>query len=773
MTKDNPRDPYCTPGFISVFRMLSPLREPLFTTSSRTYSGALAEMERLIGDALFAGYIGYNGRAPGGVPLKKEENVDGPERNKSGGDARHTLVAYFEIVELASILGVDKETINLAVRIFRHTASNTSLRNRNVECMATAAFVAAAERRWFEYEAWMKKNNEKEANETQRIAVNGSEIEPSSGEKDPEVEKQHNGKMDYDSIQERTSDIMMLDESITAEKVSMALALDKEETFDKDQTFNKEFFQKPTKAEAADEMTHDEQGAMKEEDVVSEPVEGVPGKNHEDHEATDPWPIPPRHLSLEEISSAANLDVNEVTRYLKVVRIALRKQRPESSSSVTGHMPLFCRRLELPAKTEKLAIGIAENAMRNNICSRRNPVSISAAAIYLACQMEGVRKTQTEICRATNLTEVTLRKVYKELNREHSAIVPAWYKAEQSTGEKRSLSERSSGQHVQEEMTVTLPENEARSTGRTTPQKDDYAPPNVSHQREQNLPVPPPLPPGFGEQTSKSSCGNDEPGPPPPPALPPRQEQTIPLAPKSNSSNPLMVMMSNPAMQAFANAFSMMPQLMMPPPPPPLPPPPSTETNRLHNSRIEKSSSEDEGKQISPEANKGQSSSSLADKTKGSPKITHASNQGRPNLPVPEGVNSQLSAGKSLMNSTAPNSASALPQDSQNVMAGMQSMLGMMQAMQAFQMMQQGQSGQRGGEGGASSMNPWGAMTSLMRLQNPEVTNAQRPLTGEVRAVNHNIIPDKMAKELKSISREPQKSALSSKAPPGSKPDES
>ncbi len=35
----------------------------------------------------------------------------------------------------------------------------------------------------------------------------------------------------------------------------------------------------------------------------------------------------------------------------------------------------------------------------------------SAAAIYMCCQLEDLRRTQTEICKATNLTEVTLRKV--------------------------------------------------------------------------------------------------------------------------------------------------------------------------------------------------------------------------------------------------------------------------------------------------------------------------------------------------------------------------
>lgn len=60
-------------------------------------------------------------------------------------------------------------------------------------------------------------------------------------------------------------------------------------------------------------------------------------------------------------------------------------------------------------------------------CTRRNPISISAAAIYLACQLEDKRKTQAEICKVTGLTEVTLRKVYKELLENWDDLLPSSY----------------------------------------------------------------------------------------------------------------------------------------------------------------------------------------------------------------------------------------------------------------------------------------------------------------------------------------------------------
>lgn len=683
--------------------MLSPLREPVFATSARTFSGALSEMERLIGDALFSGYIGYNGRAPGGVPPKKEEASDGTERNKSGGDARHTLVAYFEIVELASILGVDKETINLAVRIFRHTASNTSLRNRNVECLATAAFVAAAERRWFEYEMWQKRNDRKAPQES--LEPSGPEAESIAHARNNLDTKLENG--DFDEMQDRNSDIL-LGETITEEKVSLALSLDKD-----DEPGNPGY-EDMTDAGADNDKTQAGNGTMKEEPMESEATEKDSRANPIDEKELESWAIPPRHLSLEEISSAANLDVNEVTRYLKVVRIALRKQRPESSSSVTAHMPLFCRRLDLSGRTQRLAIGIAENAMRNNICSRRNPVSISAAAIYLACQMDGVRKTQTEICRATNLTEVTLRKVYKELNREHAAVIPSWYKSEEKSAGKEVLSEGLGARPSQGGSKVSKAEKREESVQPNAPGslKDKEPEPENKAKCDPELLVPPPLPPGFGELPSKP-LEADVSKPPPPPPLPPKQEPATRSAlPPSSSS--LMAMMGNPAMQAFANAFSMMPQIMMPPPPPPLPPArtnPTTEaTDKDAQAKCTKE--QDVGSTLSA---KVETHSKAAGSTKSRSRDTDSRNAGPPNSARSQSSESPLSAMRTVLTAAQGKSSTGLPQNTQQVMASMQSMFGMMQAMQAFQAIHKKDAEGAAAEQPDSGSNPWAFMASMMQ----------------------------------------------------------
>lgn len=243
--------------------------------------------------------MGYNGRQPG-VADADGKNRDKGERDRSGeeepvvngedrpdnagrghgmhltgGDARHTVVAYFQILELSCLVEIPREITNFAVRIFRHTAARTSLRNRNVEALATASLVCAVERTKY---------------------LSGPES-------------------------------------------------------------------------------------------VAETV------------------------TLKAIAKAASLTEKEVERYLRLVNNAMQRQRPETSASIAVHMPSFCRKLGLSEDVQTCALGIADMVLERNMCQRRNPMSISAAAIYLACQLEDQKKTQLEICKVTGLTEVTLRKV--------------------------------------------------------------------------------------------------------------------------------------------------------------------------------------------------------------------------------------------------------------------------------------------------------------------------------------------------------------------------
>lgn len=661
--------------------MLSPLREPVYAASARTVSGSLAEMERIIGDALFAGYVGYNGRAPGSAVKKEEDMVDAGERNKSGGDARHTLVAYFEIVELASILCVDRETTNLAIRTFRHTANNTSLRNRNVESLATAAFVSAAERRWHEYQEWLKMRDGTLL--SPEDAQDGGSLKGQESGQDYVSGKEQEAEQDAASVKEKEA--LRYSASLTEQEAGQDTASLKEQESGPDAFSLKEL-------EAAQDT-----------DLL-----------------IDKWPNPPRRLTVEEISAAASLDVREVVRNLKVVNVALRKQRPENSSSISTHMPTFCRRLELPDSTKKLAIAIAENAIQNSVCSRRNQGSISAAAIYLACQMDEIRKTQAEICRATTVTEVTLRKVHKELISKRDEIVPDWYVPNEKK-EDGADGDRQSSLHVSRQSSQEEARSATVNASMEIAAADGSGSMDVKQEDGLYL-APPPLPPGFEERLATEK-EEEQKGKVTVDPLNPSQPIPTP------TTNPMMAMLNHPAMQAFASAFSMMPP-MMPPPPPPLP----TSGHTAPANDMVHPKAKPEGKEMDDATNSKPDGSTdkmevVSENQRPTSGSTAIPMPAMPPIPPPPPIPAASSE-------TKDNTVSKpVPPAAGNLMAGMQSMMGMVQALQAFQAVQMQASSSQGAGQSVEQMNPFAMMAMAM-------AQAQTINNGAVEPVTQQAVPE-------------------------------
>ncbi|KAJ7565697.1 hypothetical protein O6H91_02G071700 [Diphasiastrum complanatum] len=230
-------DPFENIGFITAFSTWSVELSPLFTTTSTTTSGHLAELERVLCDYFYSGNGNGNGGSSGAGPslTSSISMVD-------------MLRAYFQIVEVSSVLGLERDSSDHAIQLFRDCSCTTYLRNRNIEALATAALVQAS------------------------------------------------------------------------------------------------------------------------------------------REAQEP-------RTLQEISAAANIPQKEIARHMKLLSDALKLSQPINSNSISVHMPRFCSLLQLNKTT----------------------------------QLEDKRKTQTEICKATGLTEVTLRKVYKELLENLDDLLPTDY----------------------------------------------------------------------------------------------------------------------------------------------------------------------------------------------------------------------------------------------------------------------------------------------------------------------------------------------------------
>jgi len=81
------------------------------------------------------------------------------------------------------------------------------------------------------------------------------------------------------------------------------------------------------------------------------------------------------------------------------------------------YVPKLAAKLEVGRETEMLAIDLLERARVKQALIGKDPRGLSAAAIYLACELSGGHIVQRRIAEAADTTEVTLRNRYRGLKR--------------------------------------------------------------------------------------------------------------------------------------------------------------------------------------------------------------------------------------------------------------------------------------------------------------------------------------------------------------------
>jgi len=80
--------------------------------------------------------------------------------------------------------------------------------------------------------------------------------------------------------------------------------------------------------------------------------------------------------------------------------------------------------LNLSASTIRKAIDILKQAQKMGLTAGKDPAGLAAAAIYIAAMMQGEMRTQKEVARAAQVTEVTVRNRYKELVKKLNIKLP-------------------------------------------------------------------------------------------------------------------------------------------------------------------------------------------------------------------------------------------------------------------------------------------------------------------------------------------------------------
>jgi transcription initiation factor TFIIB len=113
------------------------------------------------------------------------------------------------------------------------------------------------------------------------------------------------------------------------------------------------------------------------------------------------------------ISSSDYLDKREISRTYRLLSRELGIPIP-----VIGPCEYLSRissKLALPLNVTNKAKEILQDAIPKGLSSGRNPMSLCAAAIYIATRIENYPIKQKDIANASNVTDMTLRARYKEI----------------------------------------------------------------------------------------------------------------------------------------------------------------------------------------------------------------------------------------------------------------------------------------------------------------------------------------------------------------------
>ncbi|XP_013782891.1 transcription initiation factor IIB-like [Limulus polyphemus] len=126
--------------------------------------------------------------------------------------------------------------------------------------------------------------------------------------------------------------------------------------------------------------------------------------------------------TFKEICAVSKVSKKEIGRCFKLILKAL-----ETSVDLitTGDfMSRFCSNLGLPNTVQRAATHIARKAVELDIVPGRSPISVAAAAIYMASQASQDKKSQKEIGDIAGVADVTIRQSYKLMYPKAAELFP-------------------------------------------------------------------------------------------------------------------------------------------------------------------------------------------------------------------------------------------------------------------------------------------------------------------------------------------------------------
>ena len=126
--------------------------------------------------------------------------------------------------------------------------------------------------------------------------------------------------------------------------------------------------------------------------------------------------------TLKDVSAASRIRKKDVARCYRLLVRELDLRMPVVD-------PVKCiskiaTRVEISMLTQQRAIRIINEAKKKGVVTGKDPMGLAAASLYVACVLEGEKKTQKEIAEVANVTEVTVRNRYKGLKKALNILTP-------------------------------------------------------------------------------------------------------------------------------------------------------------------------------------------------------------------------------------------------------------------------------------------------------------------------------------------------------------
>jgi transcription initiation factor TFIIB len=117
--------------------------------------------------------------------------------------------------------------------------------------------------------------------------------------------------------------------------------------------------------------------------------------------------------TLKDIAAAANINRKHLAKTYRILLIELDVKVPLVDQIKC--IAKVANKANLTEKTKRQAIRIMDEVTEKQISAGKNPMGIAATILYISCLKTCENKTQTDIARASGVTEVTIRNRFKEL----------------------------------------------------------------------------------------------------------------------------------------------------------------------------------------------------------------------------------------------------------------------------------------------------------------------------------------------------------------------